>query len=59
MIIADGKDSWDRVAGFYERPYLESKADRYPEIQRFPRDGDRFRAGSDPVSAEPQSLLIR
>lgn len=53
MIVADGKDSWHRVAGFSERPYLESEEDRYQEIQRFPPDRDRFRAISNPVSAEP------
>ena len=59
MIVADGKDPRDRVAGFSERSYLESKEDRHSEIQRFPRGRERFRAVSDPVSAEPQSPLIR
>ena len=52
MIVADGKDSWHRVAGFSARSYLESKEDRHPEIQCFPRDRYRYRAVSDPVSAE-------
>ena len=59
ILIADGEDAGNQVAGFIAGAYRDFQLDGFPEIQRCPGYLDRLRAICDPVSAESQNLLIR